>query len=258
VAAAGLDGIHLRGDPDRTDRQVISRLMAEAGVVVTGITPNLSWPRDGADPSNPDVDVRRRGVDYYRSLVDLGVEVRSPAVLFVPAAEGRTSPLEDPEREWEWARDSAMEVARYAEDRGVRVAVEPLNRYESYLVTRVDQALQFVREVGRQNVGIAVDSFHMNIEEHDPEACVRSAADLLMEIQLADSNRLGPGLGHLNLAGIVSAGREVGFSGPYILEFVAPHSSAFVPAEDDAAFEALTKGLMDGLELVGQQMDVTT
>jgi sugar phosphate isomerase/epimerase len=114
--------------------------------------------------------------------------------------------------------DAAREVAHFAGERGVSVAVEPLNRYEAYLVNRVEQALEFVDDVDVAGTGIVADLFHMNIEEADLENALREARDRLLEIHLADSNRRGLGRGHLPLEGVLGAATDGGFDGPYVVE----------------------------------------
>lgn len=247
VKDAGIDGIHLRGDAGGRDLREIRAILEPEGLAVRGVTPTIVWPRDNADLSNPDPIARRRAIDYYRGLIDLAREVGSPSIGIVPAAEGRLAPIEDPDREWSLAVESVRALARYAHDSGVIIGIEPLNRYETYLVNRVSDALRFVDEVSSRGVGVIVDAFHMSIEEADPASAVREVGELLLEVQLADSNRLAPGSGHLDVQAIVSAAQESEFGGLWVMEFVAPGSRAEQPADDDAAMRALQADLREAI-----------
>lgn len=95
----------------------------------------------------------------------------------------------------------------------MRIAVEPWNRYETYLINRMDQAIAFVDEVARPAVGVMADTFHMAIEETDIAAAIRRAGARLTHVHLADSNRAAPGYGHLDFAPVLAAIADIGYEG---------------------------------------------
>lgn len=227
----GIDGVHLRGDRGPLDARRIRASAERAGVRLLGMTPAILWPRDGADLSNPDPDVRARGLAYYRDLVDLAAQLEVPAVEVVPACEGRLEVLSSAGEEWGHAVESLRRLAEHAADSGVALAVEPLNRYETYLVTRVEQAAEMVEAVGSKGMGVVADAFHMSIEERDPIAAVAAVGPVLSEVQLADSNRRAPGLGHLDVPGIVRAARGAGYQGPWVMEFLPRDAEPSEPSE---------------------------
>ena len=129
----------------------------------------------------------------------------------VPSAEGRVSPISSYAEEWAHAVAAVREVALYAGEYDVRLAIEPLNRYEAFLVNRVEQACAFASEVGVDGVGVIVDLFHMNIEEADSAAAIDLAGDRLLELHLADSNREGLGSGHAPARELLERTRACGF-----------------------------------------------
>jgi sugar phosphate isomerase/epimerase len=245
----GLDGVHLRGDRRPQDADWIRAAAETAGVRFLGMTPAILWPRDGADLSNPDPDVRARGLAYYRDLVDLAAQLHVPAIEVVPACEGRLEALSSSHEEWELAVESLRRLAEHAADSGVALAVEPLNRYETYLVTRVEQAAEMVSAVGAERMGVVADAFHMSIEERDPLAAVAAVGPLLTEVQLADSNRRAPGLGHLDVSGIVRAARAAGYRGPWVMEFLPRDAEVSGPAHqlDLESFRAELEAAMESV-----------
>jgi 5-keto-L-gluconate epimerase len=106
---------------------------------------------------------------------------------------------------------------------GVRLALEPLNRYESDIVNNAEEGLALVEEVGHQSVGLLLDTFHMNIEEAQYDAAIRSAARAgrLFHLHLGDSNRLAPGEGHLDFQTILASLRAVDYKGYLSAELLA-------------------------------------
>jgi D-psicose/D-tagatose/L-ribulose 3-epimerase len=87
--------------------------------------------------------------------------------------------------------------------------------------------VEFVAEVGADNVGILLDAYHMNIEEPDPAAALRLAADHLWLYHAADSNRQAIGRGHTDFRSQVAALSDIGYDGPVILECTAPGPDPF-------------------------------
>jgi sugar phosphate isomerase/epimerase len=203
LGRARYDAIEITGEPERDDAERLLRLVEQKGLRICGCTANCDRP--GRDLAHPERDLRRQAVDYYCGCVDLVARLGGRTIGLVPSAEGRLAPLTSYEREWRFAVESASEVANHAAVRGVGVAVEPLNRYETFLVNRVEQALAFAQDVGVAGVGITADLFHMNIEEADPEAALERARGHLLELHLADSNRRGLGRGHLPLERLLAA-----------------------------------------------------
>ena len=115
--------------------------------------------------------------------------------------------------------ESLREVAEYAASRGVTLAIEPLNRYETSIVNTVEQAREIVEAVDSPGCGILVDTFHINIEERDPAAAIRLAGDRLAHVQVCANDRGAPGIGphRLERASHARSG-EVGYGGPLCIE----------------------------------------
>jgi sugar phosphate isomerase/epimerase len=126
-----------------------------------------------------------------------------------------------PEEEWQWVTDALRQIYELSERVGVRLALEPLNRFETYFLNRADQAVALAEAVG-PNCGVCLDAFHLNIEEADLFAAIRAAGKRLADFHVADNNRLAAGMGALDWPRIVRTLREVGYDGALTNEFVAP------------------------------------
>jgi sugar phosphate isomerase/epimerase len=231
LARYGYQGVELQGDLDRYDPREVRALAERYGVTVCSVAAMFPWPGD-RDLSHPDPWVRAHAVGYARRLVEFAVSVGAPQVLLVPTAVPRRAPVEyagDPETWWplvehEWSLGvaSVREVAGFAAERGVRLTVEPVNRYESFLLNTAEEALRFVEEVDSPWLGVHLDTFHMNLEERDPAAAVRRAGSRLTSLHLSDSHRGPVGEGHLDLKAILRSLREISFDGWLILEPLPP------------------------------------
>jgi len=134
------------------------------------------------------------------------------------------------EREWHHAVESVRRAGAYGAQQGVLLAVEPINRYETFLVTTAAAGLRFVRDVGLESVKIHLDTFHMNIEESDPAEAVRQVGPLLINVHVADSNRQAVGQGHTDFRGILQALKDIAYPGALVLEPLPPVPNPYVAA----------------------------
>jgi len=115
---------------------------------------------------------RAKSIGYVKSVVQMVSELEGEIVTIVPATVGKVVAESTAENEWAWVRDGLKEVYELAERLGVRMAIEPLNRFETYFINRADQAVAMAEAVGPR-CGVCLDAFHMNIEEKDFLASIR-------------------------------------------------------------------------------------
>jgi len=101
-----------------------------------------------------------------------------------------------------WLDVALQECSRSARPAGVRLALEPINRYECTLINTVAEGLELIKLVGEDNFGLLLDTFHMNIEEPDIEESIRKCGERIFHFHVADSNCWYPGAGHLDFPGI--------------------------------------------------------
>jgi sugar phosphate isomerase/epimerase len=222
---AGFDGIELRarGDGHFARRRPELRAAARAGVVMPTVCPDT-------DHFIGDFDRRRRrdAVEQLRAQLSVIAELGGEGVL-TPASWGmfslRLPPFTPPRSLIEDRKvllEGLMELAEHAAREGVWLAVEPLNRYEDYMVNRLEQAVdlaeQVRRDAGRDSVKVCADLFHLNIEEDDPARAIVAAGPWITHVHVDDSNRLQPGTGHLDFAGVFAALREIRYDGWLTLE----------------------------------------
>jgi sugar phosphate isomerase/epimerase len=119
--------------------------------------------------------------------------------------------------------------------KGVRFALEPLNRYETDLIHTVADGLDLIERVGADNLGLLLDTFHMNIEEPVIEDSIRACGDRIFHFHVADSNRWYPGAGHLDFKSILDTLFATGYQGYVSGEFM-PLPDADTSAERSIAY----------------------
>ena len=222
VKALGFDIIEICvEDPETIDVGAIRARAAEAGVGVTIC--GAFGP--GRDLSSEDAAVRKAGLAYLRRCVDFAWELGSPFVSGpMYAGVGDAKLLDQAARREQWLRAvaSLREAASYAKERSVKFALEPLNRFETDLVNTVDQGLLLIKEIGADNVGLLLDTFHMNIEEKDIPAAIRRAKGHIVEFHACSNDRGTPGEDHLPWPRIAQALRETRYDGPIVIEAFTP------------------------------------
>ncbi|GAA4917810.1 D-psicose/D-tagatose/L-ribulose 3-epimerase [Stackebrandtia albiflava] len=167
--------------------------------------------------------------DYLCHVVDVAAELGSP-VIAGPAytSVGRTWRMTERERQdaYEQLRGALWPVVEYAGRAGIRVAVEPLNRYETSLVNTVAQGLEAIAGLPGEHCGLALDVYHMNIEETDIAAAVAAAGDAIAHVQVSGNDRGAPGRDHIDWPGFLGALDTAGYEGPLVIEsFTAENAS---------------------------------
>ncbi len=208
-------------DPATIDTSRIREALDRAGLGVTvcgAFGPNR-------DMSAEDPAIRAAAAHYTHQCIDIAAALGSASVVGpMYAGVGNTRMLDRDARcrQRERAVDSLKPVADYAAGQGIRLGLEPLNRFETDLVNTVDQGLELVAEIGRDNVGLLVDTFHMNIEEKDIPAAIRRAGPHIVEFHACSSDRGTPGEDHLPWPEIVAALDDVGYAGPVVIEAFTP------------------------------------
>lgn len=173
--------------------------------------------------------VVRATQDYLRHVVDAAHAVGSPVIAGPAyASVGRTWRMTESERlaAYDELRENLSPVVEHAVAAGVVVAVEPLNRYETSLINTVEQGLDALDGLPEDGCGLALDIYHMNIEERSIVEAVRYAEDHIAHVQVCANDRGAPGADHLDWKGILAALSEVEYTGPLVIEsFTAENAS---------------------------------
>ena len=158
---------------------------------------------------------------YVKDCITMVKELDGYEISIVPGTVGKISADSTPENEWEWAVEGMKEIYDFAMKAGVRPSIEPINRFETYFVTRGAQALALAEATGPE-CGVCLDTFHMNIEETDMFETIRTVGKRIVDVHVCDSNRMACGMGHLDWLKIIGTLMTAGYDGALTVEFVSP------------------------------------
>ncbi|MGH3948542.1 MAG: TIM barrel protein [Pseudonocardiaceae bacterium] len=222
VADLGYDVIEVCvEDPALLTAAVITEAAARSGLSV-GVCGAFGPDRD---LSHEDAERRKSAMTYLKLCVDLAQAVGSPHVagpMYSATGKARLLPQDERRQQRAWAAESIREVADYAADRSIRLAIEPLNRFETDMVNTVEQGLELCAAVDRANVGLLIDTFHMNIEEKNLGDAVRMGADKVYHVQVSENDRGTPGSGHVPWSEFFGALDDIEYDGQVVVESFLP------------------------------------
>ncbi|MEJ7588151.1 MAG: sugar phosphate isomerase/epimerase [Ferruginibacter sp.] len=171
------------------------------------------------DLTHEDTGVHQNSFAYIESCLEICAELETGffgGPMYSAVGKARMVPPEQRKAEWELAVKNLGIVCKMASARGLKIALEPLNRFESDLVNTTEDALRLVNDINHPSAGIMLDGFHMNIEEKDIEKAIGIAGDRLIHLQVSENYRGTPGTGQtrwdlykrgletINYTGIVS------------------------------------------------------
>lgn len=222
AAQLGYDGVELMVvRPERLDPSAIRARAVELGLEIAAVATGALGLAERLTLLAADDATERLAAQRLHDLIALAAHLQAPIVT-IGSFRGRLS--------WAGGTIGRMRLtatlrraSEQAAEHGVRLALEPLNRYETDIVHNVDEGMALVEEVGHSRLGLLLDTFHANIEEPSLDDSFRRtiAAGRLWHVHLGDSNRLPPGQGHVDFAGIVETLRASGYQGYLSAELLA-------------------------------------
>jgi sugar phosphate isomerase/epimerase len=219
IAGYGYDGVELAiRDPKLVDPDELETVVRRHGLQVPAIGTGQAWGEEGLSFTSEDAAVRRAAIERIKSHVPLAR--RFGALIILGLIRGVTPTGQAGEQSMAYLVEALQECCGFAAGEGVRFALEPLNRYETDLVHTVAEGVELIERVGAPNLGLLLDTFHMNIEEPSIEASIRDCGERIFHFHVADSNRWHPGAGHLDFRSILAALRATGYDGYVSGEFM--------------------------------------
>ncbi len=234
AARLGVDGVELiTCDPARLDADAIRAALDGHGLDVAAVGSGAVALAAGLTLLHADPTKEQLAAARLHDLIAFAAAVRAPLVT-IGSFRGRVSAGGDGSRARLIARLRA--AADEAAARGVRLVLEPLNRYETDVVRNADEGLAFLDEVAHPALGLLLDTYHCNIEERSWTEPFRRAmaAGRLWHVHLGDNNRLPPGSGLIPFPTIVATLHEIGYQGFLSAELLAQ------PDPDTAAQQTVT------------------
>jgi len=168
-----------------------------------------------------DPDQGRAGIEYAKHCVDAaawmgGSRVGGP--LYAPICRLWQADGEQRKRELEWTAQNLNEIGRYAEDQGVSIGLEALNRFETSFINTTQQLLELVERADHPAIQCMADTYHMSIEEKDVAQAIERMGRRLVHIHSNENDRGVPGSGHVDWVGVSRALKRIGYEGALVIE----------------------------------------
>lgn len=191
AADLGYDGLELAAaDPRSPEARAAVRAFEREGLEVAAVSTGLMYVLYGLSLSSPSREERLRALQMFEGYIDLAAEAGSRVVV-VGLARGRCEG--GCSQSMQRLRESLESLGPKCDETSVKLALEPINRYETDLVNRLGEAYEIASSMS--HVGLLFDSFHAMLEERDPYEAILEYSSRIVHVHLADSNRRAPGMG---------------------------------------------------------------
>jgi sugar phosphate isomerase/epimerase len=230
----GANGIELMTtNPGELRIDNLTSMLKEFGLEIAAIASGAMAFATGITLLHSDYSIAHTAKRRLSEMIELAAAVDSPIVT-IGSFRGRLSNLRVNGRQH--LRDILRGAADHAYEREVKLALEPINHFETDYIFTAEQGLDFVREVNRPAFGLLLDTFHMNIEESSWTEPFRllMETDTLLHVHIGDNNRRPPGKGMIDFRSIVRFLVDLGYQGYLSAELLA------IPDPDIAAQQTMS------------------
>lgn len=216
-------------DPKLIDAVEIGKALADNGL--RGIVCGAFGPT--RDLTSDDESLQQTGMAYIETCLDISQAIGArffAGPMYSAVGKARMVSPEQRQIEWQRAVTNLRKVCQLAEERGLEIALEPLNRFESDLINNVDDLLRLIDDIDHPAAKICLDMFHMNIEEPNPEAAIRRAGDKLVHVQVSENYRGTPGSGNASWGAYYRGLDAIGYHGAISIESFTPENKELAAA----------------------------
>lgn len=208
-------------DASHIDPVTVKKALDDNGLICGSICAAMGGGRDFRGTA----EEQKGAMDYLKAIVDLSPVLGHPALigpLYSAVGRAELVPEEEYKKQWDTVVGHLRTLAAHAGSLGVKLAIEPLNRFETDFINTCDQALKMVNDVNESALYVHLDSFHMNIEEKDSAKAIVKAGDKLAHFHACGCDRGTPGNDHINWTAIFAALKQVGYNADVVIESFTP------------------------------------
>ena len=230
ISGMGFDAVEIAvEDPSLIDFKKVKTALVEY---------NLQVVLCGAFGTNRDLTSEDKGfqqnsLSYIEACLDACAELGITffgGPMYSAVGKARMLPPDQRKKEWELAVKNLRLVSEMAASRNLKIALEPLNRFESDLVNNVEDVLRLINDIDNPAAGVMLDSFHMGIEERNAEEAIVNAGDKLVHIQVAENYRGTPGTGQTNWDAYKRGLERINYKGIVSIESFTTENKALAGA----------------------------
>lgn len=245
----GFDSVEIAlEDASHIDPVAVKKALDDNGLICSTICAALG---PGRDLRGSEED-QQNALEYMKGVLDVMPTLGCKSLigpLYSAVGRAEYTPEEDYQQQWVLAVKNLKILAAHAEKLGLRLGIEPLNRYETDFINTCDQALKLIAEIDNPAAFVHLDTFHMNIEEKDPAKAILKAGDKLTLLHASGSDRGTPGGDQINWDKIAAALKEINFDGDVVIESFTPEVKIIAkaasiwrpmePSKEDIAVEGI-------------------
>ena len=230
IAAMGYDAVEIAlEDPSLVDAEAVKAGLEK--YKLKAIMCGAFGPT--RDLTSADPEVHQNCFQYIEACMDLcvhwGIRIFA-GPMYSAVGKARMLPPSERKKEWELAIANLRIVCEMAEKRGLLVALEPLNRFESDLVNTAKDVLKMINDINHPAAGILLDGFHMGIEERDVEEAIRLVGDKLLHLQVSENYRGIPGTGQTRWDSYKAGLEAINYQGIVAIESFSPDNKELAAA----------------------------
>lgn len=233
AAELGYDAVEVFAPgPDAVSRETLAGLLKTHGLNLAAVGTGAGWVKHKLTLTSPDAGIRQRAVDFVKSMIDFGGPHGAPAI--IGSMQGRWGEGVTRDQALDWLRQALTTLGEHARQYGIPLIYEPLNRYETNLITTEATGVELLKSLTSDNVRLLADLFHMNIEEVEIATGLKDGGRWIGHVHFVDSNRRPAGNGHMNYGPIVAALKEIGYQG-YLSAEALPWPDSLAAAKQTIA-----------------------
>lgn len=249
VMGFGFDGVEIPvfAGMDMDEAKRLGEFLKEENIPCTALS--VIAPDLGNSVST-DKALRDSMVTLVKNHIDYSVELGAELLMGpLSQALGYFSGARPTGQEWQWSVDACKAFGEYAGKKNMTLSIEPLNRFEQYMVNTAETAVEYIKAVDMEHVGLIMDTMHMNIEELDIAKAMEYAMPYTNHIHISENNRGIPGSGHACRKDVFDVINKSGYDGWLTIEAFnegAPSMQgplhlwrAFASSDDDLARRGL-------------------
>ncbi len=220
----GYDGVEIAiRDPKSVNVSEIKDIADKNNMKIVAIGTGQAYNQEGLYMTSPDRNIREKTIKRLKEQVEFASVFGAHLIIGLIRGSIKDISYEDGVNLF---LEGLREIGEFAGEKGIKIVIEPINRYELNFINNVDEALPILKRVGMPHIGLLLDTFHMNIEEPVIEESIKKAGKQILHFHIADSNRWPPGYGHLDFESILSTLFSVGYDG-YVSGEMLPKPSSW-------------------------------
>lgn len=212
AAELGFDAVEIFAPgPDAVEAETLQGLLEKHRLQLAAVGTGAGMVIHKLSLTDPDAEKRLAAKNFIRQMIDFGAPFGAPAI--IGSMQGKWGPDLSRDDALKLLADGLNELGQYADSKNVPLIYEPLNRYETNLITTMQDGVKLLETLQTENVKLLADLFHMNIEEANLAEAIRIGGKSIGHVHFVDSNRKAAGLGHMDYGPIAKALKEIDFQG---------------------------------------------